>query len=74
MASKNGINTEESTGDWIGPYNVVLAQNKSAIVTDPSPGDIIDQYTTKYVETPSTPCKLFAITIIPMLYCKHGNS
>jgi len=55
VASKNGINTEESTGDWIGPYNVVLAQNKSAIVTDPSPGDIIDQYTTKYVETPSTP-------------------
>lgn len=55
VESKNGVNVEDTIGDWVGPYNLVLAQNKSAIVADPSPGDIIDQYTAKYVETPSTP-------------------
>lgn len=54
----NGLYKYESTGDWIGPYSVVLGQNKTAITTNspPAPGDIVDQYTTKYVETPSTPC------------------
>lgn len=57
VQSKNGINTEQTTGDWIGPYSIVTAQNKSAITTarDPAPGDIVDQYTAKYLETPSTP-------------------
>jgi hypothetical protein len=45
------INVEETTG-WNGPYNLIFAQNSSALVPTPT---LIDQYVSRYVTTLSTP-------------------
>ena len=40
----------EDTGSWIGPLNIILAQDTPHIQ-----GPILDRYLTRYVKTPSTP-------------------
>lgn len=40
-----------STGGWVGPYNTILAQNK----TNLEDRGVVDSYVTRYVQTPATP-------------------
>jgi len=50
------VHTEQSTGGWVGPYNVILAKNNSMIGEMTDEGDkIVDSYTMKYVTSPNTP-------------------
>lgn len=50
------VHSEESTGGWVGPYNVILAKNHSMIGEITDEGDkIVDSYTMKYVVSPNTP-------------------
>lgn len=50
------VHTQESTGGWVGPYNVILAKNNSMIGEMTDEGEqIVDSYTMKYVTSPNTP-------------------
>lgn len=52
------LHDTESSGGWLGPYNLILAQNTSKIgeeVEDGSGGIIVDSYSIKYIYSPNTP-------------------
>jgi len=63
----------KSTGDWVGPYSIIMARNESAIGESISSSlRVIDQYTMRYVKTPMTPflrmsraCDLFSENDFP---------
>ena len=51
------INEVRSTGGWIGPLNIILAQNfTEGNSSDVNGADIVvDRYETRYVQTPMSP-------------------
>jgi len=48
---------EMSSGDWVGPYNIIFAKNEidSNSMNDNDEKDIIDSYTIRYINSPNTP-------------------
>jgi len=57
-----GIHKSHDSGGWVGPFSVILAQNDTK-----DEDDVVDRYTVRYVESPTTPylrmepnCTLFS--------------
>jgi hypothetical protein len=51
---------EEDTGGWVGPINIVMAQDPniqdsmSSVLLDDNKAVVLDRYVSRYVQTPST--------------------